>query len=83
VFGDFSWMNSRRRVRMHLYNQGAPTNGPFRLNRYPRSRAAIRTAPGNRRYLQRPLSYGRARASSATKRRVRSPAARRSKAASR
>jgi hypothetical protein len=50
----FSWMGSHRRVRMHLYNQGALTNGPFRLNRYPRSRAVIRTALGNRRYLQRP-----------------------------
>jgi hypothetical protein len=43
----FSWMGSHRRMRMHLYNQGALTNGPFRLNRYPRSRAVIRT-------LQRP-----------------------------
>ena len=47
-------MNSHRRVRMHLYNQGALTNGPFRLDRFPRARAAIRTALGNRRYLQRP-----------------------------
>jgi len=39
---------------MHLYNQGALTNGPFRLNRCPRSRAAIESALGNRRYLQRP-----------------------------
>jgi hypothetical protein len=50
----FSWMGPHRRMRMHLYNQGALTNGPFRLNRYPRSRAVIRTALGNRRYLQRP-----------------------------
>jgi hypothetical protein len=50
----FSWMGSHRRMRMHLYNQGALTNGPFRLNRYPRSRAVIRTALGNRRYLQWP-----------------------------
>jgi hypothetical protein len=35
-------------------NQGALTNGPFRLNRYPRSRAAIESALGNHRYLQRP-----------------------------
>ena len=50
----FSWMRSHPRVRMHLYNQGKLTNGPFRLNRYPRSRAAIRAALGNRRYLQHP-----------------------------
>ena len=50
----FSWIGSHRRVRMHLYNQGALTNGPFRLNRYPRSRAAIESALGNHRYLQRP-----------------------------
>ena len=36
--------------------RAALTNGPFRLNRYPRSRAAIRAALGNRRYLQRPVS---------------------------
>jgi hypothetical protein len=50
----FSWMGSHKRVRMHLYNQGKLTNGPFRLNRYPRSRAAIRAALGNRRYRQSP-----------------------------
>jgi hypothetical protein len=38
----FSWVRSHKRVKMMLYNQGALTNGPFRLNRYPRSRAEIR-----------------------------------------
>ena len=32
----------------------ARPNGPFRLNRYPRSRAAIRRALAHRRYLTRP-----------------------------
>jgi hypothetical protein len=38
----FSWVRSHNRVRMMLYNQGALTNGPFRLNRFPASRAEIR-----------------------------------------
>ena len=51
----FAWMAlPPARAKMHLYNQGALTDGPFRLNRYPRSRAVIRTALANRRYLQRP-----------------------------
>jgi hypothetical protein len=39
---------------MQLYNQGALTNGPFRLNRYPRSRAALRVALAKRRHVARP-----------------------------
>ena len=31
-------------MKMALYNQGKITNGPFRLSRYPRSKAAIRNA---------------------------------------
>jgi hypothetical protein len=38
----FSWVRSHKRVRMMLYNQGGLSNGPFRLNRFPRSRAEIR-----------------------------------------
>ena len=35
---------------MALYNQGALTDGPFRLNQYPRSRAALRKALSHRRF---------------------------------
>jgi hypothetical protein len=35
---------------MVLYNQGALSDGPFRLNRYPRSRAALREALSHRRF---------------------------------
>ena len=35
---------------MVLYNQGALTDGPFRLNRYPRSKAALRKALAHRRF---------------------------------
>jgi hypothetical protein len=31
----FSWVRSHNRTRMLIYNQGAMTNGPFRLNRFP------------------------------------------------
>ena len=40
----FGWIGSHPRVRMALYNQGELTDGPFRLNRYPRSTAALRKA---------------------------------------
>ena len=40
----FAFVGTHPRVKMALYNQGALTNGPFRLSRYPRSRAAIRKA---------------------------------------
>ena len=46
----FAWIHSHPRVRMALYNQGALTNGPFRLNQYPRSRAAVRKALAHRRF---------------------------------
>ncbi len=38
----FGWIGSHPRVRMAVYNQGALTDGPFRLNRFPRSRAALK-----------------------------------------
>ena len=37
----FAWARSHGRVRMLLYNQGVKEDGPFRLHRYPRSRAAL------------------------------------------
>jgi hypothetical protein len=46
----FAWIGSHPRVRMVLYNQGKLTNGPFRLNRYPRSKAALRKALSHRRF---------------------------------
>ena len=46
----FAWIGSHPRVRMALYNQGALTDGPFRLNRYPRSKAALRRALAHRRF---------------------------------
>jgi hypothetical protein len=52
----FGWIAGHPRVRMQLYNQGALSNGPFRLNRYPRSRAAIRDALRHRRHLTVPAS---------------------------
>jgi hypothetical protein len=50
----FAWVNSHKRVRMLLYNQGNTSGGPFRLSRYPASRAAIRNALKKRRFLGRP-----------------------------
>ena len=50
----FGWIGSHPRVQMQLYNQGKLTNGPFRLNRYPRSRAALRSALRHRRHQTRP-----------------------------
>jgi hypothetical protein len=47
----FGWIHSHPRVRMALYNQGARTDGPFRLARYPRSRAALRKALSHRRFV--------------------------------
>jgi mannan endo-1,4-beta-mannosidase len=38
----FAWSRARRDVRMLVYNQGSRTDGPFRLGRHPRSRAALR-----------------------------------------
>jgi hypothetical protein len=46
----FGWIGSHPRVRMVLYNQGALTDGPFRLNRYPRGKAALRKALSHRRF---------------------------------
>ena len=37
-------------MRMVLYNQGSLADGPFRLNRYPRCKAALRKALAHRRF---------------------------------
>jgi hypothetical protein len=50
----FRWITTHPRVRMQLYNQGKLTDGPFRLDRYPRSRAALRRALAHPRNLTRP-----------------------------
>jgi hypothetical protein len=39
----FSWTRSHGLVRMLVYNQGKRTDGPFRLNRYPRAARALRS----------------------------------------
>ncbi len=40
----FAWMRSHPRTRMAIYNQGALTDGPFRLRRHPAAAAVIRRA---------------------------------------
>jgi hypothetical protein len=50
----FSFVNSHKRVRMLLYNQGNTNNGPFRLSRYPESRKAIKKALKRKRFLGKP-----------------------------
>jgi hypothetical protein len=47
----FHFVNTHRRVRMMLYNQGNDPNGPFRLKRFPRAKAAIRHQLRSARYL--------------------------------
>jgi hypothetical protein len=50
----FEFVNTHKRVRMVLYNQGNLEGGPFRLTRYPNSTAAIRRALRKKRYLGTP-----------------------------
>jgi hypothetical protein len=50
----FGWVNSHKRVRMLLYNQGNQADGPFRLTRYPDSRRAIKQALKRKRFLGKP-----------------------------
>lgn len=50
----FGWVNTHKRVRMLLYNQGNRTDGPFRLTRYPESRKAIKKALRRERFLGEP-----------------------------
>jgi len=40
----FAWVNTHKRVKIMVYNQGYITNGPFRLNEDPASTHAIRAA---------------------------------------
>jgi hypothetical protein len=50
----FGWVNTHKRVRMLLYNQGNRADGPFRLTRYPQSRKAIKQALKRKRFLGKP-----------------------------
>jgi hypothetical protein len=50
----FAFVNSHKRVRMLLYNQGNLSDGPFRLSRYPGSRAAIKAELKRKRFLGLP-----------------------------
>jgi hypothetical protein len=50
----FDFVNSHKRVRMLLYNQGNLSGGPFRLTRYPRSREAIEAELAKKRFLGTP-----------------------------
>jgi len=47
----FKWVNTHKRVRMLLYNQGNMDGGPFRLTHFPKSRAAIRGELKKARFL--------------------------------
>ncbi len=47
----FSFIETHRRVRMALYNQGEREGGPFRLTRYPSSRHEIRRLIASPRFL--------------------------------
>ena len=38
----FAWIRTHPRTRMAIYNQGARSDGPFRLRRFPRAAAVIR-----------------------------------------
>jgi hypothetical protein len=50
----FRFVNTHKRVRMLLYNQGNLVGGPFRLTRYPSSAAAIRSELKKKRFLGQP-----------------------------
>jgi hypothetical protein len=50
----FDFVNSHKRVRMLLYNQGNLSGGPFRLTRYPNSREAIKAELAKKRFLGQP-----------------------------
>jgi hypothetical protein len=53
----FSWSRSHSRVRMMLYNQGKP-GGVFRLDHYPRSRRAVKSALRANRFAVAPDAAG-------------------------
>jgi hypothetical protein len=46
----FSWVREHSLTKMISYNQGALSNGPFVLSRYPRSAAAIRSLVASPRF---------------------------------
>ena len=48
----FGFVNSHKRVKMIVYNQGANPNGPFRLNSHPKAKAELRKALRHPRYLE-------------------------------
>jgi hypothetical protein len=50
----FAFVDTHKRVRMLLYNQGNLVGGPFRLTRYPDSATAIRAALKKKRFLGSP-----------------------------
>ena len=50
----FDFVNSHKRVRMLLYNQGNLSGGPFRLTHYPRAKAAIRSELKKKRFVGLP-----------------------------
>jgi hypothetical protein len=50
----FEFVNSHKRVRMMLYNQGNLTGGPFRLTRYPDAKKAIKRHLKKKRFLGTP-----------------------------
>jgi hypothetical protein len=50
----FAFVNTHKRVRMLLYNQGNLVGGPFRLTRYPNATKAIRAALKKKRFLGLP-----------------------------
>ena len=50
----FQFVNTHKRVRMLVYNQGNTNGGPFRLSRYPESRKAIAQALKRKRFLGKP-----------------------------
>lgn len=47
----FSWVLNHPQVRMMVYNQGAMTDGPFRLLHFPLSAAVLRAELANPRFL--------------------------------
>jgi hypothetical protein len=48
----FAWVGRHPGVRMMVYNQGAPSPGLFRLGRYPRAAAVVRSSLASPRFAQ-------------------------------
>jgi len=47
----FSFVNSHKRVKMILYNEGYGSSSPLLLSKYPAAAGAIRTKVSSTRYL--------------------------------